>query len=133
MSDLRVVFMLVTLLHGQGKRIERVDDAQWRAALAAVPERMKTRLAFMSPEHHTVRYFVVRELPRARRPLTGPAIAAATKLPPPRVDTILEELHRNLFFLVRNDRGEVTWAFPVTTDRTRHALTFSSGERLWGA
>lgn len=125
--------MAVTLLAGRGKRIERLDDGAWRAALAQVADRMRPRLAFMTADHHAVRYFVVRELPRAGKPLTPEAIAAGTGLPSSRVDSILDELQRNLFFLVRNAGGDVAWAFPVTVDQTAHALTFSSGERLWGA
>jgi hypothetical protein len=43
---------------------------------------------------------------------------------------ILDELEKNLFFLVRNEQGDVTWAFPVTADKTRHRMTFSTGERI---
>ncbi len=49
------------------------------------------------------------------------------------VRAILEELERKLFFLVRNDQGAVTWAFPATVETTPHKLTFSTGERLYGA
>jgi hypothetical protein len=52
---------------------------------------------------------------------------------PTRVDEILDELDRKLFFLVRNDAGCVSWAYPVTVDHTLHKLTFSTGERLHGA
>jgi hypothetical protein len=46
---------------------------------------------------------------------------------------VLDDLQRHLFFLVRDSNGEVSWAFPVTSDRTPHHLDFSSGEKLWGA
>ena len=36
-------------------------------------------------------------------------------------------------FLFRNPLGEVTWAYPVTVDTTPHPITFSSGEKLYGA
>jgi len=54
-------------------------------------------------------------------------------IPFDRVVEILAELQKRLFFLVLNDAGEVSWAFPVTTDRTPHRLRFSSGERVFAA
>ena len=33
-------------------------------------------------------------------------------------------------FLYRNERGEVTWAYPVTVAQTPHRLTFGSGEQV---
>jgi hypothetical protein len=49
------------------------------------------------------------------------------------VQAILEELERNLLFLVRGESGAVAWAFPVTVEPTPHRLNFSTGERLFGA
>jgi hypothetical protein len=46
---------------------------------------------------------------------------------------MLEELQKNLFFLVLNNAGEVSWAFPVTSDWTPHRLSFSSGEGIFAA
>ena len=43
---------------------------------------------------------------------------------------ILDDLENNLFFLVRNEQGEISWAFPVTVEETPHKLTFSTGEKL---
>jgi hypothetical protein len=87
----------------------------------------------MSEEHHLVRYFVVRELPRTGKPMRPEFISQSLKLPVVRVNTILDELERNLFFLVQNSQGAVTWAFPVTVEKTPHELTFSTGERLHSA
>jgi hypothetical protein len=80
-----------------------------------------------------VRNFVVRELPRIGRPIAPELIAAKVLLPPQRVNAILDELEARLFFLVRDKRGHVSWAFPVTVDKTPHHLTFSNGERLYAA
>jgi hypothetical protein len=87
----------------------------------------------MSREHHLIRRFVVKELPRAGNPLKPELISQRLKLPVGRVNTILDELERNLFFLVRNSQGAVTWAYPVTVEKTPHELVFSTGERLYGA
>jgi len=90
-------------------------------------------LAFMSRDHHTVRDFVVRELPRQDRPLSPTQVAQVTGLTRQTVSAILAELERNLFFLVRDSEGNVSWAFPITTSRTPHRLTFSTGEKIFGA
>jgi hypothetical protein len=58
------------------------------------------------------------------------AISGALGISRSRTATIVEDLERNLFFLVRADREEVSWAFPVTIDATGHRLVFSTGERL---
>lgn len=95
---------------------------------------MDDRLAFMTPRHHAVRNLVVRELPRnGGEPLRPPQIAASLQLDPAVVVDLLEDLERHLFFLVRNARGEVSWAFPVTSDPTPHRLRFSTGEQIFGA
>ena len=87
----------------------------------------------MSEEHHRVRYFVVRELPHSGKAIAPEEISAALHLPRAQVEDILEELERKLFFLVRNERGAVAWAYPVTVELTPHHLSFSSGERLYAA
>ena len=95
---------------------------------------MDDPLAFMTPRHHAVRNFVVRELPRnGGRPLSIAQIATALQLDPQLVTGLVDELEKHLFFLVRCSRGEVSWAFPVTSDRTPHRLRFSTGERIFGA
>ncbi len=121
------------VLIGEGKRIREESAATWRQRLATAGERCSERLAFMTSEHHAVRYYAVRELPRHGRPLTPEVIARGVGLPLPRVEAILEELERQRFFLVRNDDGAVDWAFTVTVEPTPHRLRFSSGETLWGA
>jgi len=123
-----------TLLVGSGKTISRVPDVGFKAALAKVPESFATRLAFMTPEHHSVRTLVVREIPYENgRPIKVSRLAATLGLPLPKVQAIVEDLERHLFFLVRNEAGEISWAFPVTTERTPHRLKFSTGERAHGA
>ncbi len=90
--------------------------------------------AFMTKQHHAIRNFVVRELPRNHgRPLTPSQIAIALGLNKTLVISRLEDLEKHLFFLVRDSRGSVSWAFPVTSQRTPHRLHFSTGERIFGA
>ena len=121
------------ILVGQGREIQRIAGDQFVNAVNHLTDGMAARLAFMSREHHTVRDFVVRELPRHRRPLSSRQIATATGIEFHRVSTILSELEKQLFFLVRNSEGDVNWAFPVTTDATAHRLSISTGENIFGA
>jgi hypothetical protein len=94
---------------------------------------MKARLSFMTRQHHLVRYFVVRWLPRLRKPIPPESIAAKLNLPLRRVNAILAELEQKLFFLLRDDRGHVSWAYPVTATETPHVLEFNSGELIYAA
>jgi hypothetical protein len=123
-----------TLLVGSGQEITRVPDTELKAAMAKLPERFATRLAFMTPEHHLVRNFAVRELPYENgNPIKVDRMAATLGLPIAKVHHIVEDLERHLFFLVRNSAGEISWAFPVTSESTPHRLQFSTGERAHGA
>ena len=122
-----------SVLLGRGRQISQVSREMWEQHLAQVPLHSEARLSFMSEEHHRVRYFVVRELPSRGRPLGPEKISSALQLPLEQVETILDELERKLFFLVRNERGAISWAYPVTVDPTPHHLSFSSGERLYAA
>lgn len=121
------------VLLGRDKALVPVQRAMWASHLADAVEHGKARLAFMTEDHHRVRYFVVRELPRAGTVLSPDFIAQSLGLSTGTVNSILDELERNLFFLWRGQGGSVSWAYPVTVDRTPHLIHFSSGERLYGA
>ena len=122
--------MSETILIGQGREIRPIPRREWEDELAAAPESIRKRLDFMSPDHHAVRNFVVRELPIRGRPIAIDTIARAVGLPLHRATAIVQELQRNLFFLVQQEESAVSWAFPVTVDETSHHLVFSTGERL---
>ena len=125
--------MIEQILIGKGASINELPRAEWDAMLRATPEHAQSRLAFMTPEHHLVRNMAVLDLPRMGHPLAPEYFASNLGLAIDRIDGILDELERMLFFLVRNDAGCVSWAYPVTVDHTLHKLTFSTGERLHGA
>ena len=122
-----------SVLLGRGRQLLRLPREMWEQHLAQVPEHSAHRLRFMTEDSHRVRYFVVRELPLTGKPIAPEEISAALQMPLGRVEAILEELERQLFFLVRNERGAVVWAYPVTAEPTPHQLSFSSGERLYAA
>ncbi len=122
-----------TILIGRGRQFTSIPRSQWEEQLSKVPQSMKTRLGFMTRQHHLVRYFVVRTLPRFGRPIPPELIAAKLMIPLPRINAILTELEERLFFLVRDSHGHVSWAYPVTADETPHRLSFSTGERIYAA
>jgi hypothetical protein len=125
--------MAESVLVGRGREFDRRPVDEWQAGVRRGTRKMRERLAFMTVEHHAVRDFAVTGLPRLQRPLSLEEMAADVNLPVARVQTIIEELERNLFFLVRDAAKEVAWAFPVTADGTPHELQFSTGERTYGA
>jgi hypothetical protein len=122
--------MADTVLIGRGDTIVNSPRCDWENELSAAPEHIARRLEFMSHEHHAVRNFVVREMPRLGRPIPLEDISRALQLTRERTKRIVEDLEKHLFFLVRSDGAEVSWAFPVTVDETGHHLIFSTGERL---
>ena len=121
------------VLLGRGQLILEIPQAKWKQHLTQIPQHSETRLSFMTDEHHQVRYFVVKELVNKQKPVEPESISGILEMPFERVESILEELERNLFFLVRDERGAVVWAYPVTVETTPHRLNFSSGEQLYGA
>jgi len=122
--------MADTVLIGRGDTISDIPRRDWEQELSAAPESISKRLEFMSHDHHLVRNFVVRELPRLGRPILLAEISDALHLTPIRTTSVVEDLEKNMFFLVRGDGAEVSWAFPVTAEETGHHLVFSTGERL---
>jgi len=121
------------LLRGIGRHIVRIPQFAWHRQIRNGAERLKASLAFMSEEHHRVRYFVVREIPRSASPIPPEVISQELGLSVIHVNQILEDLERHLTFLYRNEQGAVLWAYPVTADRTPHQVEFSTGERISAA
>jgi len=95
--------------------------------------RYEAAMGFMTPDHRAVHHFAVRELPKIGVPLSAGLIAANLGLPQEKVVLILDDLEKHMTFLFRNRQGEVTWAYPVTVEKTPHHLTFSTGEQVYAA
>ncbi len=125
--------MEANILVGRDRTILEVPEAAWRQHLAQVPQHSQARLNFMTEAHHQIRFFVVKEMLNTQKHVEPEWVAETLKMPLENVNRILEQLERNLFFLVRNAQGAVTWAYPVTVEPTPHRLDFSCGERLYGA
>lgn len=119
------------LLLGVGRYMIPIPRFVWQRLIEANARKVRAGLRFMSAEHHRVRDFVVTELPRSGRPLTPEVVAEKVALPLERVTAIFGELEKRLTFLVRNERGAVTWAYPVTVDETPHHAAFSTGEEAY--
>jgi hypothetical protein len=122
-----------TILIGREKQMAELPRHVWEAHLARVPEHAGERLSFMTPDHHRVRYFVVSEMPRIAKPIPPVTISERLGLSLARVNALLEDLEQHLTFLVRDEAGDVIWAYPLTVEKTPHAITFNSGERLYAA
>lgn len=122
-----------SILLGRGREIHQISADHWKQHLDEVPEHSKSRLAFITEEHHQVRYYVVKELPRAGVPISAQKISQALNISLERVFAILDDLEKNLVFLVRGDSKKVLWAFPVILEKTPHRIHFSSGEKLYAA
>ncbi|MFZ5868089.1 MAG: hypothetical protein ACOYXY_19560 [Thermodesulfobacteriota bacterium] len=121
------------LMAGIWRYIIGVPPFLWEKRIEKAVQRVKRASRFMSPEHRLVHHFVVREMPRLCRPISAQLVAQDLGLTSGRVAEILQELESRLTFLWRNSDGEVTWAYPVTVEKTPHAITFDTGERLYAA
>jgi len=121
------------LLLGMWRLMVPLPETVWQGQVAKGADGAVASLAFMSEDHHRVRDFVVTEIPRAGEPLSPETIANALDLPLERVLVLLDELEEKMTFLYRSERGAVTWAYPVTVDRTPHRVAFSTGEQGYAA
>ena len=121
------------VLLGQGQEVVEIPQTTWEHHLAQIPQHSQSRLSFMSNAHHQIRYFVVKEMVYTQKPIQPELISEKLDMPLEAVKSILEELEKKLFFLVRNEHGAVAWAFPVTVENTPHKIRFSSGESLYAA
>ena len=118
------------VLIGKERGIVTIPRESWEHGLAGRVPLIKARLEFMSEPHHLVRNFVVKELPQKGEPLSPEFISQRLDFTLAKVNSILEELEKNLTFLHRNKQGQVAWAYPVAADETPHKISFSTGERI---
>jgi hypothetical protein len=121
------------LLAGVWRTMVGVPPFLWEKQIEKARHKVKKSTRFMSPEHRLVHHYVVRELPRVEGPIPAERVARDLTLSVERVEDILQDLEKHLTFLVRNEQGQVVWAYPVTVEKTPHRITFASGERLYAA
>lgn len=121
------------LLLGLGRFMLRIPRPIWQQEITRSARAAEGALNFMTRDHHRVRDFVVREMPRLGIPISPSLISKTLKIEPEITNSILDELEENLTFLFRNQEGSVTWAYPVTVTQTPHRITFSNGEQIYAA
>lgn len=95
--------------------------------------RYEAAVGFLTEDHRRVHHFTVRELPNTGKALAPDMIAECLGLSREKVVSVLNDLEKHMTFLFRNKQGEVTWAYPVTVEKTPHHVTFSSGEQVYAA
>ncbi len=121
------------LMTGVWRYILGVPPFLWEKQIEKAERKVKRSTRFMTPEHRLVHHFVVREMPRLGRPVPQELVAQELALDSERVSEIVRDLESRLTFLYTNSNGEVTWAYPVTVEKTPHSINFNSGERLYAA
>ena len=121
------------LMLGLWRYILHVPPFLWQKQIEKGKRSFERAHGSLSTEHRAVHHFTVKELPYAGKPLSPNVISEKMDIPVERVTSILDDLEKKMTFLFRNDRGEVTWAYPVTVEKTPHKITFSTGEKLYAA
>ncbi len=121
------------LMMGLWRYIIGIPSFLWERQIEKAKRDYAAHLAFMTSEHRIVHHFTVRELPRAGEPLSPEFIAESLDLPVNRVKGILDDLESHMTFIFRDAKGHVHWAYPVTTEKTPHRVTFHTGENLYAA
>ncbi len=121
------------LMAGVWRYILGVPPFLWERQIEKARQKVNRSIRFMTPEHKSIHHYVVRELPRYGAPIPPETVARELALPLERTKEILQDLEKHLTFLYRNENGEVTWAYPVTVEKTPHAVAFGSGEKLYAA
>ena len=119
------------MLIGISRFIMPIPSLIWRSQVPIRAQRLSADLRFMSAQHHLVRNYIVKELPRVGKPMSLNYIAQSVNLPVAQVKSILDDLEEHKTFLYRNEHGAVTWAYPVTIDKTPHHVALSSGEQFY--
>ena len=117
-----------TLLLGLGRHMLPMPRLLWQRSMRAGARKSRAGLRFMTEDHHRIRDYVVLQLAPAGVPLAAETIAEELDLDLARVRSILDELEAHMTFLFRNERDEVTWAYPVTLEETPHRAHLSTGE-----
>lgn len=118
------------LLLGLWRFMIRIPRPIWQQEVLRSARAAEKSLVFMTADHHKVRDYVVREMPRISEPIPPKMIAGELNMDLEKVHSILDELEKNLTFLYRDEGGAVTWAYPVTVEVTPHRILFSTGERI---
>ena len=121
------------LMLGLWRYVLHVPPFIWQKQIDKGKKRFEKEHGKMPQDFRNVHHFVVRELPRAGKPLDEEFISGELGLSFERVRSALDYLERRMTYLYRNKAGEVIWAYPVTVEKTPHKIAFDTGERLYAA
>ena len=121
------------LMLGLWRLTINVPPLLWRKKIAEGKRKFKEEHGSLSEECLMIHHFTVRELAVNGKPLSPQSISNKLGFSVDRVEAALDHLEKRLTFLYRNKNGDVSWAYPVTVDKTPHKLTFSTGEKLYAA
>ena len=121
------------LFFGFWRLLMPLPSSLWESRLPKIAQETYDGLAWMAEDHHRVREYVVLEIARQGKPLSPVAIAQALDLPADRLAIILDELEKGMTFLFRNEQDQVAWAYPVTAERTPHAVKLDTGDQFHAA
>jgi hypothetical protein len=121
------------MMSGVWRFMLKVPPKLWEAQIKKHRRRIREELAFMTPDHRRVHRFVVRSIPGRSEPLYPAEIADAVGIGMQALNRILADLEAHMTFLFRNEEGAVTWAYPVTVEKTPHHLTFDNGITCFAA
>ena len=90
--------MVDSVLIGRGETITSIPQSDREHELSSAPESISRRLEFMTEDHHLVRNFVVRELPRLGRSIALAEISGALQLTRERTKSIDGYRRQCVFF-----------------------------------
>lgn len=121
------------LMLGLWRYVINVPPMVWQRQIQKGKQRFEREYGKMSRDVRKVHHFVVKELPRAGRPLPAATVSANLGLSLDQVGSALDYLEKRMTYLYRNPAGEVLWAYPVTVAKTPHRITFDTGEKLYAA
>ena len=111
----------------------KVPPSLWEKQIKKHRLNVLAGMGFMTPVHRRVHHHVVRSIPGRSTPLPPEEIAKALDLEIGGVKNILTDLEKQMTFLFRDKSGAVTWAYPVTVEKTPHHLTFDDGKTCYAA
>ena len=117
-------------LLGTGRSLLPLPGPLWQRRVTSTGD---DPLAWMTRDHHRVRDYVVREMPRFGEAIPPSVIAADLRLSLRLATALLDDLEKRLTFLYRDPEGAVTWAYPVTVAPTPHRVVYSTGETGYAA
>ncbi len=106
----------------------------WLCVFNGVVEGLIMKFVFpliYSRGHYKVRDFLILELTRLRQPVSPEHISQKLSMPIDRVNKILAKIGKMQMWIVRNQAGHVTWAYPVTVEETKFKVTYATGEQVW--